>query len=206
MSAAPPDVIDLLAGIQPGSPLDQIRAQRAQARENAQQSYLALFQPAADADMRLQERHALAVFVAALHRQPEIAAFYAVGLAASGQAGSGESKGIGAHLDAEIGRSAARGPYGRFPAGPLSAEDSAGPSFTVLEENRRGLGARLAAALEHAHMLVFHPRDSAPPYLQALLDAGWSTTGIVVISQLVAFLSYQIRVVAGLRVLNARPA
>ena len=32
------------------------------------------------------------------------------------------------------------------------------------------------------------------------------TTGIVVISQLVAFLSYQIRVVAGLRVLNARPA
>ena len=55
-------------------------------------------------------------------------------------------------------------------------------------------------------MLVFHPRDSAPAYLQALLDAGWSTTGVVVISQLVAFLSYQIRVVAGLRVLNARPA
>ena len=50
-------------------------------------------------------------------------------------------------------------------------------------------------------MLVFHPRDAAPPYLQALVDAGWSTTGIVVISQLVAFLSYQIRVVAGL----ARP-
>ena len=41
---------------------------------------------------------------------------------------------------------------------------------------------------------------------QALIEAGWSTTGIVVISQLVAFLSYQIRVVAGLRVLKARPA
>ena len=65
---------------------------------------------------------------------------------------------------------------------------------------------RAVEAFEHTHMLVFHPRDSAPPYLQALFDAGWSTTGIVVVSQLVAFLSYQIRVVAGLRVLNARPA
>jgi uncharacterized protein YciW len=34
-----------------------------------------------------------------------------------------------------------------------------------------------------------------------LLDAGWSTTGIVTLSQIAAFLSFQIRVVAGLRVL-----
>ena len=65
----------------------------------------------------------------------------------------------------------------------------------------RTLGPRLAAAFEHTHMLVFHPRDAAPAYLQALIDAGWSTTGIVTLSQLVAFLSYQIRVAAGLRVL-----
>ncbi len=50
-------------------------------------------------------------------------------------------------------------------------------------------------------MLVFHPRDAAPPSLQALLDAGWSTTDVVTLSQLVAFLSFQIRVVAGLRTL-----
>ncbi len=37
--------------------------------------------------------------------------------------------------------------------------------------------------------------------LQSLLDAGWSTTNIVTLSQLVSFLSYQIRVVAGLGVL-----
>ena len=42
--------------------------------------------------------------------------------------------------------------------------------------------------------------------LGELIEAGWSATVIVVISQLVAFLSYQIRVVAGLRVLKARPA
>ena len=54
-------------------------------------------------------------------------------------------------------------------------------------------------------MLVFHPRDAAPASLQALLDAGWSTTGIVTLSQIVAFLSFQIRVVAGLRVLAGAP-
>ena len=52
-------------------------------------------------------------------------------------------------------------------------------------------------------MLVFHPRDAAPASLQAMLDAGWTTTEVVTLSQLVAFLSFQIRVVAGLKVLAA---
>ena len=52
-------------------------------------------------------------------------------------------------------------------------------------------------------MLVFHPRDAAPAHLQALIDAGWSTTGIVTLSQLVAFLAFQIRAVTGLRALAA---
>jgi uncharacterized protein YciW len=55
-------------------------------------------------------------------------------------------------------------------------------------------------------LLVFRPRDASPAALQSLLDAGWSTTGIVTLSQLVAFLSFQIRVVAGLRALAAAPA
>jgi len=63
------------------------------------------------------------------------------------------------------------------------------------------LGPRLAAAFDHMHLLVFHPRDAAPAALQGLLDAGWSTTDIVTLSQIAAFLSFQIRVVAGLRAL-----
>ena len=66
------------------------------------------------------------------------------------------------------------------------------------------LGPRLAAAFEHTHMLVFHPRDAAAPSLQALLDAGWSTDAVVTLSQLVAFLAFQIRVVSGLRVLATK--
>ncbi len=198
MSGSVPDVIDLLVGIQPGSRLHDIRARRPQARENAQASYLALFKPAEPGDVALRERYALAYFVAGVHRQPTIAAFYAQGLADGD--GSG---GIDGLLDAEIARAAAHGPYGRYPAGPLSAEDTAGPIYRVQETRRLGLGPRLCAGLEHAHMLVFHPRDAAPEALQSLLDPGWSNTGIVTLSQLVSFLSFQIRVIAGLSALAA---
>jgi uncharacterized protein YciW len=51
--------------------------------------------------------------------------------------------------------------------------------------------------------LVFRPRDAAPAAMQTLLDAGWSSTAIVTLSQLVAFLSFQVRSVAGLRTLGA---
>ena len=75
--------------------------------------------------------------------------------------------------------------------------------YRVATDRKPVLGARLAAALEHAHLLVFRPRDAAPAAMQALLDAGWSTTAIVTLSQLVAFLSFQVRSVVGLRTLGA---
>src|SRR5262249_36021128 len=93
------------------------------------------------------------------------------------------------------------GPYGRYPVGPLTIEDSAGKLHAVGPQMRDVIGKRLAAALEHVHMLVFHPRDAAPPSLQAMLDAGWTATDLVTLSQLVSFLAFQIRVVAGLRTL-----
>ena len=71
--------------------------------------------------------------------------------------------------------------------------------------DRRRPGERLAAAFEHIHMLVYHPRDAKAVSLQAMLDAGWSTTDVVTLSQLVSFLAFQIRVVAGLKALAARP-
>jgi uncharacterized protein YciW len=55
-------------------------------------------------------------------------------------------------------------------------------------------------------LLVFRPRDAASTDMKALLAAGWSTTGIVTFSQLVAFLSFQVRVVSGLSTLAAATA
>ena len=190
------DVIDRLAGIEPGSRFDGVRAGRPEARANAQKSYLALFAPTDASDVSIEERFALATFVAGLHREAAALSFYRDGLARSN---------VVAAIAAETARGETQGPYGHYPAGPLSAEDKPGLIYRVEEANRSALGQRLSAAMEHAHLLVFRPRDASPTALQALLDAGWSTTGIVTLSQLVAFLSFQIRVIVGLRALAAAP-
>ena len=194
------DIIDTLAGIEPGSPIDALRDGRLQARQHAQASYESLFQPLSEADVTRPERLAIASFVAGLHGRPETKAFYSAALA-----GSGASPAWKDAIAASVAAAKGEGPYGHYPKGPLSTEDKPGPQANLGAATASALGPRLAAAFEHTHMLVFHPRDAGPAHLQALVDAGWSTTGIVTISQLVAFLSYQIRVVAGLRVLNARP-
>ncbi|WP_084788977.1 CMD domain protein [Bradyrhizobium sp. Cp5.3] len=194
------DIIDTLAGIEPGSSLDAIRAKRAQARENAQKSYLALFEPVDASDFPLAERATVALFVIGLHGEPNVTAFYRAKLAATDGAGLVET------IEAEVTRGRTSGPYGAFPAGPLSIEDKAGLVYRVSADRKSALGTRLAAALEHAHLLVFRPRDAASADMKALLGAGWSNTGIVTLSQLVAFLSFQVRVVSGLRTLGAASA
>ncbi|MCP3411186.1 CMD domain protein [Bradyrhizobium sp. CCGB01] len=195
------DIIDTLAGIEPGSALDAIRARRLQARENAQKSYLSLFEPVDAGDFSLTERAAVAAFVTGLHGESPVATYYREKLAATA-----DGKKLLEVIDAEIARGKTSGPYGSFPAGPLSVENTAGLIYRVSAASKSALGARLVAALEHAHLLVFRPRDAASADMKALLAAGWTNTGIVTFSQLVAFLSFQVRVVSGLRTLAAANA
>lgn len=195
MNGFPADVIDHLAGIMLGSSLSTIRDGRMQARENAQNSFLSLFATDETQDMPMDERFAMAAFVCALHGDGVANLFYAGHLppALAGAVAGAAASGVG------------QGPYGNYPSAALAGENAPGPIFTLEPATRAALGERLAVALEHTHMLVFHPRDAAAPALQVLLDAGWSSTGIVTLSQLVAFLSFQLRAVAGLRVLAAAP-
>jgi len=190
------DVIDTLAGIEPGSALDAIRQRRPAARDQAQASYRALFAPESFGGVAVTERFAVAAFVTGLHGGAETASFYYSGLAASGA-----SPELRRAIDTAITAAKGQGPYGSYPAGPLSRENTTGPVHRVEAETRHALGSRLAAAFDHMHLLVFHPRDAAPAALQTLLDAGWSTTDIVTLSQIAAFLTFQMRVVAGLRAL-----
>jgi CMD domain protein len=190
------DVIDALVGIEPGSSLDAVRARRPEARTHAEASYRALFTPAIPGDVTPQERFAVGTFVTGLHGEAAISAFYAEGLSTRGASPS-----LRDAVDAAIAEARAPGPYGSFPPGPLTRENTAGPVYRVSPPARRVLGPRLVAALEHVHLLVLHPRDADPAALQALLDAGWSATDIVTLSQITAFLSFQIRVVVGLRTL-----
>ncbi|WP_273688339.1 CMD domain protein [Ketogulonicigenium vulgare] len=181
------DIIDTLAGIPPGGALDQARRARLQSRENAQLSYDLLLHPQEAGDLPLETRRAVALFVAALHGDAGIQAHYrallvevAPDLVPVIEGLSVQGKGVG--------------PFGHYPAGPLSAENSEGVSFTAT-----GVAPPLAAALNHAHFLTLHPRDASPEKLQTLLDAGWTTPAIVTLSQLVAFLAFQLRVIGGLR-------
>ena len=83
-------------------------------------------------------------------------AFYAAGLARQGAAQS-----LIDAIAAEAAAGATSGPYGRFPEGPLSAEDAPGPAYLVSCAGSAAVGPRLSEALAHAHLLVFHPRDAA---------------------------------------------
>lgn len=188
------DLIDSLAGIAPGTSIDAARDRRPEARKHAQASYVALFEPADPGTFTLAERFAVAAFVAGLHNRAETVGFY------TGKLTEADAT-LATAILAEVEDANATGPYGAYPPGPLSREDQAGLLYRASAPGL--LGPRLTAALEHTHMLVFHPRDSAPEWLQSLLDAGWSTTEIVSLSQIVAFLAFQIRVVSGLKTLAA---
>jgi CMD domain protein len=166
MNESEPDVIDRLADIAPGSHLDAIRAQRPQARENAQKSYLALFAPEHLGGVSSQSRFALAAFVAGLHGDASANGFYQAEFAKR------SDRSLAAAIEAEVRTGAAHGPYGRYPQGPLSDENRSGPTHRVSKENRAAIGARLSAALEHAHLLVFHPRDANPEDLAVPVGRG----------------------------------
>lgn len=190
----PADVIDHLAEIAPGSALDRLRAERAEARNQAQASFTALFAPQNPGSLSLEARYALAAFTAGLHQVAPVADFYLVELKRLAPT-------LAAAVALELAAARTEGPYGAYPAGPLSAENEPGLDYRVTAGGRGLIGDGLAAGFEHVHFLVFHPRDASPAKLQKLTNAGWEPDAIVTLSQLVAFLAFQIRTITGLRAL-----
>ena len=65
--------------------------------------------------------------------------------------------------------------------------------------------AQLAPAIEFARLLTFSPVKATPEALKSLQAAGWSAENIVTLAQLIAFVSFQSRLLAGLRLLNGKP-
>ncbi|MFD0996809.1 CMD domain protein [Pseudoclavibacter chungangensis] len=191
------DVIDEVLAILPGDPLDAIRAARPAARENAQRSYEALFEPVDASEASLAERALVAQFVTGVSREPLLTDWYRAAAVDAGAESQAEV------VDALVATSATTGPFGAYAEVGLAEESTDGLRLTIDAATRQLLGARLASAIEHAHLLVFRPREASAAALDRLLDAGWSTTGIVTISQLIAFVSFQLRLVIGLGALQA---
>lgn len=185
------DVVDHVLGLTPGDPVDRVRRSRPAARENVQATYEALLAPVSDAEISLTERLAVAHLVVALHGPGLLAPLYADALTA-------RDADLAALVTAQAEAAGRAGPYGVYREPGLAGESEPGEAFVA----DPALGERLAAALTHATLLVLRPRESSPDALRALQEAGWSDDGIVTLSQLVAFLSFQVRLVAGLAVLR----
>jgi len=188
------DVIDHLVGADL-----KLRHRRPVTKEQTQASYQALFEGNNLGSLALSDRFAVALFVAALHRDPSAQDFYADKLRSVDEA-------LIALLEKAATTALTAGPYGHYPQGPLSGENSDGLDWQVEKTLAVSLGTKLTAALEHAHFLIFHPRDATKSRLEKLSQAGFDPPAIVTLSQLVAFLSYQLRVAFGLRVLAANTA
>ena len=197
-TTARPDTVDELAAIAPGSRLDELRRRRPVTREQVQASFDALFSPLDDTEISLTERWLIAAFASALAGDTSSSRFYAE------QAERADAT-AASLVGALAASAAASGPYGAYSEVDLQSENTAGLVFTVGAEGDT-LGARLTSAIEHTHLLVFRPRESSADALDTLRAAGWSVDGIVTLSQLVAFLSFQQRVVEGLRVLAEEAA
>ncbi|EOC0314245.1 alkylhydroperoxidase, partial [Cronobacter sakazakii] len=62
--------------------------------------------------------------------------------------------------------------------------------------------ARLSVALGHAEILTFHPVQATAQEIAALTEAGFSEEAIVTLAQVVAFVSFESRLLRGYRLIN----
>lgn len=151
------DLMDMAAGLQPGSPVATLRRQREAFVRHTQGSHDVLLCPAEPDGVSLVERAAAALRVATIERDAALIAHYRARLAA---------------LGADV--------------GAVEAMD---------------VPPRLAAILRHVALVTTAPRSATPARLDTLRELGLSPRDIVVITHIVAFVSYQVRVAAGLRAL-----
>ncbi|MCH7735785.1 MAG: hypothetical protein IH872_00125 [Chloroflexi bacterium] len=64
-----------------------------------------------------------------------------------------------------------------------------------------GDDARLKAIIRHTDLVTLNPKEATASDITELLSAGLDDADIVRLSELIAFISYQVRVIAGLRLM-----
>lgn len=160
-----PDLLDTLAGIQPGSTLGNLRSRRADIAQYIQASYDALLEPADEDGVSRVERGLVALRSALPTGSTPLVQHYRAYLTQQG-------------APAEL-------------ADAAQADALAAP-----------LNLRQIAILEHVDLLTHNPAAATPAHLEALQAHGLSTANIVTISQLIAFVSFQVRTLAGLQLLG----
>lgn len=187
------DIINLLSALNPDSELAATRLKRPEAFQNAQRSFEALLEPVNPGTFSFGERYAIATYVAGVHQVDNAFTFYSELLLDDAPATLRDA------VVTAVEQARSAGPYGSYREPGLTDESEPGGSF---RHDVTALGDRLAAALDVAHLMIFHPRDSRPEVLGRLSAAGWSADDTVSLTQLVSFLCFQLRVIHGLQVMN----
>ncbi|MBT9384364.1 esterase [Pseudooceanicola sp. CBS1P-1] len=82
----------------------------------------------------------------------------------------------------------------------------ADPALAALAEGETPEDPALAALARHADMIARTPRAASAAHLAALQEAGYTVPQIIALSELLAYVCYQIRVVAGLSLLKGDAA
>lgn len=169
------DLVDQVVGLAPGSAIHALRHKRDKVVAATQGSYEALFDPEL-AGLSLAERLLVAVYACRLTPAPGLFEFYRGRLMDLDLEGQG-LKGQGLDAATRI------------------AVESGDPSTLT--------DPRLRAMLGFTRTLIERPIDGDRAALTRLPAAGISTPAVVALAQLIAFVSYQTRVVAGLAAMKA---
>jgi len=74
--------------------------------------------------------------------------------------------------------------------------------YSAALKNEPAPAARLSAALGHAEILAFRPVQATTQAITALTEAGFSEEAIVSLAQVVAFVSFESRLLHGYRLIN----
>ena len=91
----------------------------------------------------------------------------------------------------------------RLQADGVTAADIAAADDTTGAAPATAIAPRLRALLTFTAKLTRRPIEGDQQAVDALLAAGLATPAAVAVGQLIAFVSYQVRLQAGLRALNA---
>lgn len=158
------DVVSQILGLDPGSPVVALRADRPEQIAELQSYYDSLFAPDADsaAAFPVRDRALVAIRVASHTGSTDVAAWYEVVARENGA------------TDEQV----------------AAAKDVATPNTDE---------SVLGSAIRRADLVTTHLVDTTRTDIEALKEAGLSPQGILALSQVIAFVSYQVRFVAGLR-------
>ncbi len=174
------DIIDQVAGLAPGGRLHALRHQRDKVASATQGSYDAMFDTAVEG-LSVTERLLVALHACNLSQALELSQHY-------------RSRLVALNDDPVLLATVELGGERGFDSGVESATESPWPAAAA---------PRLRAMLNFTHTLITNPIEGDKPALMKLIEAGLSTPAIVALAQLIAFVSYQLRLVAGLKAMQA---